>query len=148
RLGFRTNIFSNLREHEQEGQRRRLLNRVRIATLVRFEYRNLYYNDGTPTSHQWRFRARLGTKIGITDAGLSRGGTLYAGGDFEVYVPLTGDVSERFANKLRTRVGLGYRFSYEWRAEILYVRDSNRKTKSDPFATSTNAVDMRVKVFF
>jgi hypothetical protein len=63
-------------------------------------------------------------------------------------VPLTGDVSERFANKLRTRAGLGYRFDYRWRGEILYVRDSNRKTKDDPFATSTNALDMRVKVFF
>jgi len=146
RLGFRTNIFSNLREHE--GRAGRLFNRIRIATLIRFEYRNLHYSDDTPSSHKWRFRARLETKAGITHADVSKDGTLYATADFEVYVPLTGDVSERFANKLRTRAGLGYRFDYRWRGEILYVRDSNRKTKDDPFATSTNALDMRVKVFF
>jgi hypothetical protein len=146
RLGFRVNLFSNLRE--REGPVGALFDRVRLATLIRFEYRNISYSDGSPSSHQWRFRARLESKVGITDKDLSRDGTLYAAADVEYYVTLSGDASERFASKLRARVGLGYRFNYQWRAEILYVRDENRKTQDDPFATSTNAADFKVKVFF
>jgi len=147
RLGFRVNLFSDLRERGGPvlGV---LFHRVRLATLIRIEYRNLFYTDGSPSSHQWRFRARLESKIGITDVDLSRDGTLYATADVEFYVPFGADVSERFASKLRTRAGLGYRFSYKWRAELLYVRDANRQTKDDPFATSTNAADARIKVFF
>jgi hypothetical protein len=146
RLGFRVNFFSNLRE--REGPVGALFDRVRLATLIRIEYRNLFYTDGSPSSHQWRFRARLESKIGITNADLSRDGTLYGTADIEVFVPFGEDVPERFASKLRTRVGLGYRFSYRCRAEFLYVRDSNRVTKDDPFATSTNAANGRVKIFF
>jgi len=145
RLGFRMNLLSNLRERAPFGG---LFDRIRLATLIRFEYRNLSYSDGSPSTHQWRFRARLESKLGITDADLSKDGTLYAAADVEVYVPFGADVSERFASKLRSRMGLGYRFNYQWRAEILYIRDANRKTKDDPFATSANAVDMRVKLFF
>jgi len=146
RIGFRVNLLSSLRE--REGPVGALFHRVRLATLIRIEYRNLFYTDGSPSSHQWRFRARLESKIGITDADLSRDGTLYATADIEAYVPFGSDVPERFASKLRTRAGLGYRFSYRCRAELLYVRDSNRKTKDDPFATSTNAANARVKIFF
>ena len=66
----------------------------------------------------------------------------------EYYVPFGEDASETFASKVRFRGGLGYRFNYAWRAELLYIRDANRKTRDDPFATSTNAVDVRVKTFF
>src|SRR5262249_39617802 len=73
RLGFRVNLFSNLRE--REGLVDALFDRVRLAALIRFEYRNISYSDGSPSSHQWRFRARLESKIGITDRDLSKDGT-------------------------------------------------------------------------
>ena len=150
RVGFRVNLFSNLRERvEQSGTRvGALFGRIRLAALVRFEYRNLYYNDGSPSSHQWRFRVRLESKAGITHPDVSKDGTLYATADVEYYVPFGEDASETFASKVRFRGGLGYRFNYAWRAELLYIRDANRKTRDDPFATSTNAVDVRVKTFF
>ena len=133
---------------EESGRVGALLGRIRLAALFRVEYRSLYYNDGTPSSHQWRFRTRLESKAGITDADASKDGTLYATADVEYYVPFGADVSETFASKVRFRGGLGYRFNYGWRAEVLYIRDANRKTRDDPFATSTNAVDVRVKTFF
>jgi hypothetical protein len=150
RVGFRVNLFSNLRERaEQSGKALgALFGRIRLAALFRIEYRNLFYDDGSPSSHQWRFRARLESKIGITHEDVSRDGTLYATADAEYFVPFGADVSETFASKVRGRVGLGYRFSYAWRAEVLYIRDANRKTRDDPFATSTNALDARVKAFF
>lgn len=149
RAGFRVNLFSNLRERvERSGTRvGALFGRIRLAALFRVEYRNLYYNDGSPSSHQWRFRARLESKAGITHSDISKDGTLYATADIEAYVPFGENVPETFASKLRFRAGLGYRFNYAWRAELLYIRDANRKTRDDPFATSTNAFDVRLKLF-
>jgi hypothetical protein len=147
RVGFRVNLFSNRREHPGR-QIEALFGRIHLAALFRVEYRNLYYDDGSPSSHQWRFRVRLESKVGITHPDPGKDGTLYATADAEYYVPFGQNVSETFASKLRVRVGPGYRFSYAWRAELLYIRDGNRKTRDDPFATSTNALDVRVKTFF
>ncbi len=63
-------------------------------------------------------------------------------------MPLGGDVEERYASRLRTRSGLGYRFSYKWRLEGLYIRDEDRNTLEEEFATSSNVIDVRMKVFF
>lgn len=147
RLGFRLNILSTLRE-ERGAPLFQVFERVKLATLVRFEYRNFYYSDSTPSSHQWRFRARLESKIGINHVDLSLDRTLYGIADLEGFVPFGGDVTERFASKVRGRVGLGYRFGYGWRAEILYIRDSNRATQEDPFGTDANILDLKMKIFF
>src|SRR5262249_6803163 len=94
RLGFRVNLVCHP---------------VKLATLCRWAYRSTSYSDGSPASHQWRFRARLEVRAGINREDMSRDGTLYGTGDLEVYVPLGSDVSERYASKLRSRVGLGFR---------------------------------------
>jgi hypothetical protein len=147
RLGFRFNILSNLRESAGKPFVP-AFGRVRLATLVRFEYRSFFYSDDTPSSHEWRFRARLESKIGINHADLSQDRTLYGIADIEGFVPLGPDLSERFASKVRVRAGLGYRFQYGLRAEVLYIRDSNRQTKDDPFGTDSNILDMKLKLFF
>ena len=147
RLGFRLNILSSLRE-EREAPLANVFGRVRLSTLVRFEYRNFYYSDSTPASHQWRFRARLESKVGINHVDLSLDRTLYGIADLEGFVPLGGEVSERFASKVRARVGLGYRFGYQCRLEVLYIRDSHRATKESPFGTDANILDVKVKLFF
>ncbi|MGH9369210.1 MAG: DUF2490 domain-containing protein [Thermoanaerobaculia bacterium] len=147
RLGFRLNILSNLRE--KVGQPHFApLRRVRLTTLVRVEYRNFWYSDDTPSSHGWRFRTRVETRVGINREDLSRDRTLYGIADLEFFVPLGEDVRERYASKVRARAGLGYRFSYKWRAEALYIRDSHRETEEDPFATDSNILNLKMKVFF
>jgi uncharacterized protein DUF2490 len=147
RVGFRLNLLSSLRERAG-GPIVSEFGRFKLATLVRFERRNFFYGNGEPSSHEWRFRTRLESKVGINHVDLSLDRTLYAIADAEVFLPLGSDISERFASKARIRCGLGYRIVYGWRAEVLYIRDSNRATPDDPFGTSTNALDARVKVFF
>ena len=146
RLGFRLNFLNNLRERGRlpKGP----LQRIRIATLVRFEYRNFWYSDGEPSSHQWRFRARLESKAGITREDISKDRTLYGIYDVEWFVPLGGEVTERYVSKVRMRAGLGYRFLYGTRLEVLYIHEWQRKSPGAPKESSADILDIRLKFFF
>lgn len=144
RIGFRLNLLDNLRERTKPHRKRRL----RLATLVRFENRNLWYSDGSPSQHGWRFRVRLEAKVGINRADFSKDRSLYGIFDVEGYVPLGEGVSERYASKVRARVGLGYRLRYQDRFEILYIRDWHRDSRDSSAQPTANVVDARFKLYF
>ena len=146
RVGFRLNLLSDLRE--RTGMLSGPLARVRVATLVRFEYRNLWYNDGGDPEHEWRFRIRLEAKIGINHADFAQDKSLYGIFDAEGFIPLSSGVSERYASKVRARAGLGYRLRYQTRLELLYIRDWHRDAPGSPGQPSSNTLDARLKLFF
>ena len=146
RIGFRLNVLNNLREREHFPIHP--LGRVRLATLVRFEYRNFWYSDGSPSQHSWRFRARIELKVGINHADYSLDKSLYGIFDAEAFVPLGEGVSERFASKTRMRSGLGYRLRRATRFEILYIRDWHRNTKDGPRQPAADILDLRLKLVF
>jgi hypothetical protein len=145
RAGIRFHFLNNLRTM-LPGRHR--LGRVGIANLSRVEWRNLWYSDGTPSSHESRFRNRIELTTGINHRDLSIDKTLYLVVDYEIFVPLSDDVPERFATKRRTRAGLGYRRDRKYRFEALYIRDGTRETEEGSFGASANIVDFRLKIFF
>jgi hypothetical protein len=152
RVGMRFHIFSRVVAHRPglPGlERERLpLTRLAVCTLARLEWRNLFYSDDTPDQHQWRARGRAEVKLALNHRRLTDDRTLYATGDLEGFVPLGDDVPERYASKVRARVGLGYRHSVATRVECLYVRDWNRSAPGALLAENTRAVDLRVKLLF
>jgi hypothetical protein len=145
RIGLRVHFLNNLRTM-LPGRHR--LGRVEIANLSRIEWRNLWYSDDTPSSHETRFRNRAELKVGLNHAEMSLDKTLYLTADFEIFVPLSDDVPERYASKRRVRAGLGCRLDRKWRFEVLYIRDATRETDEGSFATAANIVDFRLKMFF
>jgi hypothetical protein len=146
RIGIRLNVANNLREHAPFAIKP--LGRIRVATLIRVEYRSFWYNDDEPAQHEWRLRARLEAKVGINRADFSQDRSLYAMSDVEWFAPLTGDVSERFPSKARVRFGLGYRLTYANRFEVIYIRNWHRDTKGGQKEPASNALDARLKLFF
>ncbi|HTO75191.1 MAG TPA: DUF2490 domain-containing protein [Thermoanaerobaculia bacterium] len=146
RIGFRLNVLNNLRERTHFPLH--ALGRFRLATLVRFEYRNFSYSDGSPSQHSWRFRARVELKVGINHADSSLDKSLYGIFDAEEFVPLGEGVTERFVSKARMRSGLGYRLRYGTRFEILYIRDWHRDAKDSPRQPTADILDLRLKLFF
>ena len=64
--------------------------------------------------------------------------------DWEWFMPVS-EPEERFANKQRIRTGLGYRRSFAWRFEALYMWTRSRNTIEEGFKTDDNAIDIRVK---
>jgi hypothetical protein len=71
-------------------------------------------------------------------------GATYALADWEWFVPLD-DPEERYATKQRVRAGLGYRRSYAWRFEALYVLNRSRNTIDQGFTATDNVLDLRMK---
>jgi hypothetical protein len=146
RLGFRLNVWNNLRERAHVPIRP--LGRVRVATLVRFEYRNFWYSDDEDSQHEWRLRIRIESKVGINHADFAEDNSLYGIGDIEGFIPLNEGVAERFPSKVRVRFGLGFRFRYATRLEVLYIRNWHRDTEQGPKEPASNALDVRLKLYF
>jgi hypothetical protein len=125
------------------------LTRVDVSTLVRLEQRNFFYSDATPDSHGWRLRLRAEGKLALNHSRLAQDRTLYALGDVEYFQPIGEEVEERYVNKMRVRLGLGYRPSARTRVEAIYIRDWNRDSPEAYYAgQDTQAVDLRWKLFF
>ncbi len=67
--------------------------------------------------------------------------------DAEVFLSTTSDIDERFANRTRFRVGVGYRLSYKMRFEGFYVLQFSRNTLNDKFNSLDNIIRLRFKYY-
>lgn len=150
RLGVRLRLFGKIVAHRRSLGREHLpLRRVDVSTLVRLEQRNFFYSDATPDSHSWRARLRVEGKLALNHSRLAQDRTLYAVGDVEYFQPVGEEVEERYVNKMRVRLGLGYRPSARTRLEAIWIRDWNRDSPEAYYAgQDTQAVDLRWKLFF
>jgi len=142
RIGLRLHLLSNLR-HEIVKERRPK-RRLVLRDLVRVEWRNLYYSTDKPDSSTVRFRNRFETLWPLNRQRLTDNGAAYLNADWEWFIPLD-DPDERFANRQRIRAGLGYRRSYAWRFEAMYVWNRSRNTLNDPFTTTDQIIDLTMK---
>jgi hypothetical protein len=151
RLGTRLHLFGKIARHRPDvaGLGERLpLTRLGVSTLVRVEWRNFWYSDDTPAKHQWRLRLRAEGKLALNRPKLSLDKTLYAIADAEWFLPLSDDIEERYVNKLRVRLGAGFRFSPRTKLELLYIRDWNRSAKDSEASEDVQAFDLRLKLRF
>jgi hypothetical protein len=121
--------------------------RVVVRDLMRVEFRNLFYSDGTPESSTVRFRNRLQFTAPFNKPSMTADGAVYLLADWEWFIPL-GEPSERFSDSQRVRVGLGHRRSYNWDVESLLIWDRTRKSADTGYSTSYYAVDIRLKRTF
>ena len=94
-----------------------------------------------------RVRNRLEFLVPLNKERLSDDGARYLLADWEWFAPVD-EPNERFANKQRIRAGLGYRRSFKWRFEFLYMWTRSRNTIDEGFSTSDNIIDLRVKRVF
>jgi len=129
---------------EREAQPRR---RGTIATLLRFEHRDLLHSD-SPTTSSWRFRARVELAYPLNRARLTSDGAVYLTSDTELFTPLGDDPQKRQVNQWRLRNGVGYRMSFNTRLEALYIWTTKRGNDSGGFVTDSQAIDVRVKLAF
>jgi len=146
RLGVRFHLFSRKLRHRlnERAPGRRIV----VRNLVRVESRNFFYRGAqTGSDSSVRFRNRLEFQVPLNRDNMSDDGARYLLADWEWFVPL-GDPDERFANRQRIRTGIGWRQSFRWRFEALYLWTRSRNTIEDGFKTSDHAINIRVKKVF
>jgi hypothetical protein len=142
RIGVRLHLLANIADDFDKERHPR--HRVALSTLIRAEWRNLFYSDDTPQSSTFRVRDRVDLQVALNRPRVNDQGAIYATSDVELFWTHT-DPPERFANKERVRAGLGYRRSYAWNFEALYIWDRSRDAANQDFTTAHNAVDLRVR---
>lgn len=146
RFGVRFHLFSRdqlIRVREQAPRRR-----IVLRDLVRVEWRNLFYSGGdTESDSTVRFRNRLEYLMPLNKARITDDGAQYLLADWEWFIPVD-DPEERFASRQRIRAGLGYRHSFKWRYELLYIWTRSRNTIDEEFSTIENIIDIRVRRVF
>ena len=145
RIGLRLHFLSNLRDalEKERAPKRRLV----LRDLARIEWRNLYYSADTSDSSTLRFRNRIELQWALNRARTSENGAVYLQADDEWFWPLDDSATpdERYANKERIRMGLGYRHTSAWRYEGFFVINRSRKSANDPFATADYVAEVTLK---
>ncbi len=121
--------------------------RVVLVNYFRVEWRNFVSSNDSPNESAWRFRNRLGLSFPLNREKTTDAGACYLISDFEWFLPLS-DPAERFANRQRFRIGLGYRRSFNWRFEALYMWTRSRHTIEESFDTTERIIDIRVRRVF
>ncbi len=114
---------------------------------LRVEWRNFYYNGDQPNSSTVRFRNRLGSRYPINRDKVTDDGAAFLEADWEWFIPLS-DAAERFANRQRIRVGLGYRQNFNWRYEVMFMWTRSRDTIEENFAATESIIDFRLRYVF
>jgi Protein of unknown function (DUF2490) len=148
RVGLRFHFLSRALPTAIRGRERAPSRRVVVRDLVRVESRNIFYSGaGSGSESTVRFRNRLEFLVPLNKRKMTDDGARYLLADWEWFIPLD-DVEERFANKQRIRTGLGYRRSFAWRFEALYMWTRSRNTIEEGFTTSDNIINLRVKRLF
>ena len=146
RVGLRFHLFSRAQKFRLSEQAP--LRRLVVRDLLRVESRNFFYSGGDQESDSTiRFRNRLEVLLPLNKPRITDDGARYWLADWEWFIPLD-DPDERFANRQRVRTGIGYRRSFQWRFEGIYIWTRSRDAIGDGFSTNENSVNIRVKRVF
>ena len=120
--------------------------RIQTKLLLRLEQRNFKDLETNEWSQVYRPRARAEMIIPINKNSYFQNNLWYAMFDVETLFKVD-DVEERFANRLRIRVGGGYRLNYNLRFEFLYMYQQSKQAIEDDFESSDNIFRFRIKQY-
>jgi len=147
RIGIRFHLIQNFWFYAKTVERIPL-KRLGLSTLIRYEYRSLWYFQEQQSEHQGRLRFRLESKFAINQNSLDKDKTFYIFADMEAYANIGKGITEAFSSKLRLRIGPAYRVSYSQRFELLFIYDLARNTIEEEASKDAFIVDFRYKLFF
>ena len=120
--------------------------RIQVRLLLRYELRNLKNLEANSWETVGRPRARLETLLPINGKSIFEDKLWYGILDAELLYTKN-EVEERFANRFRLRVGIGYRITYSSRFEFLYMAQQSKNAIDGDFETTENIFRLRYKHF-
>jgi Protein of unknown function (DUF2490) len=122
--------------------------RVQTRMLVRWEERGVRDEETRTVAHSNRLRVRAEVALPLDNINWYTDTMWYALADVETFFTATDDAPERFANRLRARIGAGRKFSYNWRAEFVYTLQRSRNAIADTDPTNESIFRLRFKYYF
>jgi hypothetical protein len=121
--------------------------RVNARLFLRYQQRHFHEIEADVWDISNRIRLKGEFWISITGPNLYKDKLLYALLDYEEFIVLDDQLDERYANRRRARIGLGYRLDYKNRFEIIYTRQSSRNEIEGEFISNDNVIQLVYKMF-
>jgi hypothetical protein len=121
----------------------------RIDTRLVWRYQTRFFKEVEADVWDISNRTRLRGEIffSINGPNLYTDKLWYTFLDYEEFFVLDEQVDERFANKRRGRVGLGYRLNYKHRFELSYTLQKSRNEIEGDFISTDNVIQFRYKMY-
>ena len=134
-IGFRWNIIKPEKRIYLRGQ-------------FKYEYRFFKTSADSTSVNAGRLRIRADLYVPINQKSFNEDKNLYGIISTEDFINLENDIKEKYQSSFRQFLGLGYRFNYPWRVELLYVFQTSRDSINDEIPDSqTHAIYLKIKYF-
>lgn len=121
--------------------------RIQTLAFLGFEQRNFQDLETKSWETSVRTRTRAAMVIPINRKSYFDDKQWYGMVDAEWFWVTDEDVNERYANRLRLRTGIGYRWDYRWRFELIYLQQHSKNNIGEEFYTSDNILWIRIRHF-
>jgi Protein of unknown function (DUF2490) len=122
--------------------------RVQTRLLVRWEERFVRDEETLVVDRSDRLRVRAEVAMPLDNMNWYADTMWYALADVETFFTATDDAPERFANRMRARIGAGRKFSYNLRLEFIYTLQRSRNAIADTDPTNESIFRLRLKYYF
>jgi len=121
--------------------------RVNARLFLRYQQRHFHEIEDDDWDISNRIRLKGEFWISITGPNLYKDKLWYALLDYEEFIVLDDQLDERYANRRRGRIGLGYRVDYKNRFELIYTRQSSRNEIEGEFISNDNVIQLVYKMY-
>lgn len=121
--------------------------KVDVRMLLRYQVRGFRQIEAEDWDFSNRTRLRGEVYWSINGPNLFRDKLWYLFGDYEEFFVFDHQLNERYANRRRARIGLGYRLSYKHRFDLSYTLQASRNELEDSFTNTDNVIQFKYKLF-
>jgi flagella basal body P-ring formation protein FlgA len=121
--------------------------KVDVRFVLRYQQRNFKDIETSDWTSSNRTRLRGEVFVCINGPSLFTNKLWYALADYEEFIVFDQQLEERFANRRRARIGVGYRLSYKHRFEFGYTIQSSRNEIDEEFTGTDNVIQFKYKMF-
>ena len=121
--------------------------RVNARLFLRYQRRHFHEIEADVWDISNRIRLKGELWISITGPNLYKDKLWYGLLDYEEFIVLDDQLDERYANRRRARIGLGYRLDYKNRFELIYTRQSSRNEIEGEFISNDNVIQLVYKMY-
>jgi len=122
--------------------------RINTRLNLRLEERLFKNLEDDVWDNSTRLRIKAEGTISINGPNLYKDKLWYAIIDYEEFIVMDEQLDERFANRRRGRLGVGYRLSYRDRFELIYTLQSSRNEIDGDFIRNDNILQLKYKMYF
>ena len=121
--------------------------KVDTRFVWRYQYRSFKDIETGDWTSSNRTRLRGEIFLSINGPNLFTDKLWYAFADYEEFIVLDQQLEERYANRRRARVGLGYRLSYKHRFDLGFTLQNSRNEIDDDFTGTDNVIQIKYKMY-